>query len=309
MRLKDKVILVTGSTTGIGEGIARRFVAEGAKVILHGRNVERGNALQQELGPENAAFCQGDLGDAEYPDQLAKDGLAVFGRIDGLVNNAGLVTRSRFVDTDAVFFDRIMAVSEVSEEFNSTTIRTLLTGLTTSLNLGLLFYYNAKLALIALLLGLLVGWGIAQYEKSMVRAGQARLALIQRETDALTRDIQEMRNFRQLRERMLKQIDLIGELQSSRPLTIRVLDQMAATLVDGVHYTELNRRGSRLELSGVATSNRQVSDQMRALDNSSAFDIPLLSDVQSAEGPAAAKRFHMSVDEHLGDDTQAGAGP
>ncbi len=111
MRLKDKAILVTGSTTGIGEGIARRFVAEGAKVILHGRNVERGNALQQELGPENAAFCQGDLGDAEYPDQLAKDGLAAFGRIDGLVNNAGLVTRSRFVDTDAAFFDRIMAVN------------------------------------------------------------------------------------------------------------------------------------------------------------------------------------------------------
>ena len=52
--------------------------------------------------------------------------------------------------------DRIMAVSEVSEEFNSTTIRTLVTGLTTSLNLGLLFYYNAKLAAIAVLLGLLV---------------------------------------------------------------------------------------------------------------------------------------------------------
>ncbi|CAO1661043.1 MULTISPECIES: PilN domain-containing protein [Salinicola] len=162
--------------------------------------------------------------------------------------------------------------------------------------------------LLMLLLGLLVGWGIAQYEKSMVRAGQARLALIQRETDALTRDIQEMRNFRQLRERMLKQIDLIGELQSSRPLTIRVLDQLTATLVDGVHYTELNRRGSRLELSGVATSNRQVSDQMRALDNSSAFDIPLLSDVQSAEGPAAAKRFHMSVDEHPVDEAKPGAG-
>ena len=87
--------------------------------------------------------------------------------------------------------------------------------------------------LLMLLLGLLVGWGIAQYEKSMVRAGQARLALIQRETDALTRDIQEMRNFRQLRERMLKQIDLIGELQSSRPLTIRVLDQLTAAGVAG----------------------------------------------------------------------------
>ncbi len=111
MRLKDKAILVTGSTTGIGEGIARRFVAEGAKVILHGRNVERGNALQQELGPENAVFCQGDLGDAEYPEQLAHDALAAFGRIDGLVNNAGLVARSKLADTDAAFFDHTMAVN------------------------------------------------------------------------------------------------------------------------------------------------------------------------------------------------------
>jgi len=65
MRLTDKVVLVTGSTTGIGEGIARRFVAEGAKVILHGRNLERGNALREELGEENAAFCQDDLGESD----------------------------------------------------------------------------------------------------------------------------------------------------------------------------------------------------------------------------------------------------
>ena len=111
MRLKDRIILVTGSTTGTGEGIVRRFVAEGAKVILHGRNAERGNALRQQLGEDKSTFCQGDLGDAEYPEQLANDALAAFGRIDGLVNNAGLVTRSTFVDTDAAFFDRIMAVN------------------------------------------------------------------------------------------------------------------------------------------------------------------------------------------------------
>ncbi|OLO05963.1 MULTISPECIES: PilN domain-containing protein [Salinicola] len=162
--------------------------------------------------------------------------------------------------------------------------------------------------LLTLLLGLVVGFCIAQYEESMVRAGQARLALIQRDTDALTRDIQVMRDFRQLRERMLKQIEVISELQSSRPLTIRVLDQLTATVVDGVHYTELRRKGSRLELSGVAASNRQVSDQMRALDNSAAFDIPLLSDVQSDEGAVSAKRFHMSVDEHAIDDIEPEAG-
>jgi NAD(P)-dependent dehydrogenase (short-subunit alcohol dehydrogenase family) len=111
MRLKDKVILVTGSTTGIGAGMARRFVAEGARVIVHGRNAERGHELCQELRDENTAFCQGDLGEAGYPERLANDALAAFGRIDGLVNNAGLVTRSTFVDTDAAFFDRIMAVN------------------------------------------------------------------------------------------------------------------------------------------------------------------------------------------------------
>lgn len=151
--------------------------------------------------------------------------------------------------------------------------------------------------LLTLLMGLAIGWGMAEYQKSLVRSGQARLALIQRDTDALTRDIQAMRDYRELRERMLTQIDVISELQSSRPLTVRVLDQLTATLVDGVQYTELDRKGNRLELSGVAASNRQVSDQMRALDSSVAFDIPLLSDVQSGEN-GAGKRFHMSVDEH-----------
>jgi len=162
--------------------------------------------------------------------------------------------------------------------------------------------------LLTLLFGLLIGWGVAEYEKSQVRAGQARLAMIERDTESLTRDIQAMHDYRELRERMLKQIDVIGELQSSRPLTIRVLDQLTATLVDGVHYTELDRKDSRLELSGVAASNRQVSDQMRALEDSTAFDIPLLSDVQSAEGAAAAKRFHMSVDQHYVEVTGPEAG-
>ena len=50
MRLLDKVVLVTGSTTGIGEAIARRVVAEGGRVLIHGRDAERGRALVEELG-------------------------------------------------------------------------------------------------------------------------------------------------------------------------------------------------------------------------------------------------------------------
>ena len=56
MRLKDKVILVTGSTTGIGEGMVRVFAREGAKVMIHGRRKDAAQALARELG-ESASFA------------------------------------------------------------------------------------------------------------------------------------------------------------------------------------------------------------------------------------------------------------
>ncbi|WP_251977078.1 PilN domain-containing protein [Salinicola avicenniae] len=154
-----------------------------------------------------------------------------------------------------------------------------------------------QLLFATLLLGLLGGWLIAQYEQAQVRAQQARLAMVQRDAEALNSDIQAVRDYRQLRERMLEQIELITALQASRPGTVRVFDQLAATLVDGVHFTELSRHDRRLELNGVALANRQVSDQMRALERSPVFGVPLLSDVQSGESPGAPKRFHMSVEE------------
>jgi NAD(P)-dependent dehydrogenase (short-subunit alcohol dehydrogenase family) len=111
MRLQDQVILITGSTTGIGEHMARRFIQEGAKVILHGRDAARGQALLKELGADKAAFCQGSLEDAAYPEKLAAEAIAAFGKVDALVNNAALTIRGRIDTTDASFFDRMMAVN------------------------------------------------------------------------------------------------------------------------------------------------------------------------------------------------------
>ncbi len=91
--------------------MARRFVQEGAKVILHGRDAERAGKLRKELGEDVTAFVQGDLGDAEFADKLAADAIAAFGRVDALVNNAALTTRNRIEETDAAFFDRIISVN------------------------------------------------------------------------------------------------------------------------------------------------------------------------------------------------------
>jgi NAD(P)-dependent dehydrogenase (short-subunit alcohol dehydrogenase family) len=110
MRLRDKVILVTGSTTGIGEAIARRAVDEGARVVVHGRDAERGRAVVDELGGQ-AALAIADLADPAAGPQLVAAAVAAFGRLDAIVNNAALVTRSDLKSTDAAMFDRIMAVN------------------------------------------------------------------------------------------------------------------------------------------------------------------------------------------------------
>jgi NAD(P)-dependent dehydrogenase (short-subunit alcohol dehydrogenase family) len=110
VRLKDKVILVTGSTTGIGEAIARRAVAEGARVVIHGRDLERGRALTDQW-PGQTALAINDLGDPEAAPRIVKVAIDSFGRLDAIVNNAALVTRSDLASTDAAFFDKMMAVN------------------------------------------------------------------------------------------------------------------------------------------------------------------------------------------------------
>jgi len=110
MRLQKKTIIVTGSTTGIGKAIATRFVAEGANVLIHGRDEERGLALCKELGEQTALHVD-DLADIECPARLIKACVKSFGRVDGIVNNAAFITRSDIHSTDAALFDRIMTVN------------------------------------------------------------------------------------------------------------------------------------------------------------------------------------------------------
>ncbi len=110
MQLKDKVVLVTGSTTGIGEAIARRSWQEGAQVMIHGRDVERGQAIAAELGAR-AKFVAGDLSDADVPKRIVDATIGAFGKLDVLVNNAAWVVRSDIYTTDVPLFDKLMATN------------------------------------------------------------------------------------------------------------------------------------------------------------------------------------------------------
>ena len=111
MKLKDNVIIVTGSTMGIGEAIARLSVQEGARVLIHGLERERGESICSELGPESAVLHIDDLAEREAPGRIVAAAHASFGRIDGLVNNAAIVAQGNLESTDEDFFDRMMAVN------------------------------------------------------------------------------------------------------------------------------------------------------------------------------------------------------
>ena len=110
MRLRDKVIIVTGGTSGIGQAIAERAVAEGARVLVHGIERADGEAVVKKLGAASALHLD-DLLDPASPARMVAAALAVFGRIDAVVNNAAIVARSNLATTSAAHFDRMMAVN------------------------------------------------------------------------------------------------------------------------------------------------------------------------------------------------------
>jgi 3-oxoacyl-[acyl-carrier protein] reductase len=112
MRLENKTAIVTGAASGFGAGIARRFAAEGAQVMIADINVDAAQALAAELG---ALGCAVNVAEDASVAAMAQAALDAWGRIDILVNNAGVThlpgPMEEISDED---FDRVLAVNAKS---------------------------------------------------------------------------------------------------------------------------------------------------------------------------------------------------
>lgn len=108
--LTDKVLLVAGGTVGLGAAVARAALREGATVVVSGRRPEKGEELVRELG-EGVSFVAGDQADPEQAKGVVAETIARHGRIDCLVNAAGLTTRGTLLDTTPELFDEHVAVN------------------------------------------------------------------------------------------------------------------------------------------------------------------------------------------------------
>jgi len=109
MRLANKTAIVTGGASGFGAGIVKKFVAEGARVIIADINGDAAHAMAAELG---ALSHQVDVSKAESVNALAEGALKAFGNLDILVNNAGVShLPAAMEDISEADFDRVVAVN------------------------------------------------------------------------------------------------------------------------------------------------------------------------------------------------------
>lgn len=112
-KLSGKVAIVVGSTSGIGEAVARRFAAEGASVVVSGRRKDEGEAVASSIvaAGGRAIFQKTDVKDARQCVALCQRAAEAFGGLDSMVYNTGIYTRALFDEITPEFWDEMQAVN------------------------------------------------------------------------------------------------------------------------------------------------------------------------------------------------------
>jgi len=107
MQLENKAAIVTGGAHGIGLAVAKRYVAEGAKVVIADVDTAAGEAAASALGAR-CSFVRTDVGDRRDADHVVAEACRLFAGVDILVNNAGIVHGADFLDLEEADFDRVL---------------------------------------------------------------------------------------------------------------------------------------------------------------------------------------------------------
>lgn len=135
-----------------------------------------------------------------------------------------------------------------------------------------------------------------RYISTGINQQQSRNQYLQNQINLLNKSIAEIKDLRTGREHLLERMEVIQGLQGNRPVIVRVFDEVAKVVPEGVYFKDLAIEGNQLTLVGVAESNSRISALMRNFDASDWFTDPNLTAVRKiAEGGDRMNEFDLTV--------------
>ncbi len=121
------------------------------------------------------------------------------------------------------------------------------------------------------------------YVNGLIQHQEARNSYLQNEIRILDRQIAEIRDLEATRQALIDRMNVIQELQASRPVVVRLFDEMVTTLPDGTYLTLIEQRDANLTIRGRAESNARISAMMRNLEASPWFGEPTLNVIETRD--------------------------
>lgn len=139
-------------------------------------------------------------------------------------------------------------------------------------------------------------YGAVLFTNGLINEQNSRNVFLQREITTLDEIIAEISTLENERDRLLARMQVIQQLQQSRPKVVKVFDSLVRTVPDGIHLEKVTRVGETLTLNGVAQSNARVSVFMRQLDDNIEFEDAQLRVIQrTSTKDNAIRKFTLGV--------------
>ena len=139
--------------------------------------------------------------------------------------------------------------------------------------------------------------GVNTVFKNKIASQEYRNRMLTQEITMLDKKIQDIKKLEQEKKELLNRIEIVEALQRSRPLVVRLFDELVRLMPDGVHLDSLKRRGNILEMMGKTESHPRVANFMRNIESSQWITKPVLKNiVADAKGKSAVSDFSLQAE-------------
>lgn len=164
-------------------------------------------------------------------------------------------------------------------------------------------------ALAAVVVGGIIGLAFSWQMQSAIDGQNDRNALLKTEIQKLDKQIEEINGLDQQKQRLLARMEVIQQLQRSRPEAVHLMDQLVRTLPEGVYLTAVKQTDRKVQLKGVAQSSTRVSAYMRNIENSEWLDDPSLEVVETKDNKDNGAEFVLYANQKSPGTPQDGEEP